>query len=69
MAKGSVLGGIRAGWSGHPVFKEEVVFQEGLKDGQAFIQEGGERQTSELGEWSEPEWGSGGGAGGGHGGA
>lgn len=47
------------GQSFHLGFKEEAVFQEGLKDGRAFIQEGGERQTSKLGEWSEPKCGNG----------
>lgn len=57
--KGVRLGSITAGRSCHLGFKKEAVFQEGLKDGQAFIREGEERQTSELGEWSEPKWGSG----------
>lgn len=50
--KGVRLGSITAGQSCHLGFKKEAVFQEGLKDGQAFIREGGGRQTSELREWS-----------------
>ena len=40
-------------------FREETKLQEGPKDSRAFIQEGGDRQTSKLGEWSEPKCGNG----------
>ena len=61
MAKGSAPGEHHGG-AMPPGLQEGGGVSGGLKDGQAFIREGGQRQTSELGEWSETKWGCGGGA-------